>query len=73
MDNKLAKQQFQRFSSAASYQEAIIALSPLLGQDKHLCGRGAVELFDWRRNMPIVQHSRESFITMGAPGVQKEV
>lgn len=57
VENKLAKQQFQRFSSAVSYQEAIIALSPLLGQDKHLCGRGAVELFDWRRNMSIVRHS----------------
>lgn len=71
MGNKLGKQQFQRFSTAVSYQEAIIALSPLLGQDKHLCGRGAVELFDWRRKMSIVRHSWESFITMGAPGVQK--
>lgn len=57
IDNKLAKQQFQRFFSAVSYQERIVALSPLLGQDKHLCGRRAVELFDWRRNMSIVQHS----------------
>lgn len=57
MDNNLNKQQFQRFSSAVSYQEAIIALRPLFGQDKHLCGRRGVELFDWRRNISIVQHS----------------
>lgn len=61
MGNKLGKQQFQRFSTAVSYQEAIIALSPLLGQDKHLFGRGALELFDWRRKMSIVQRSWESF------------
>lgn len=61
MGNKLGKQQFQRFSTAVSYQEAIIALSPLLGQDKHLFGRGVLELFDWRRKMSIVQRSWESF------------